>query len=204
MTNWYATHSDTLQHTAKHCNTLQHTATHCNKLQHTAAHCNTLQHACLFAIRKAASIGSEEYILQHTATHCNTLQHTATHVMERCVVPVKNTYCHISSIRKPQNTTTHCNTHQHTAIHGNTLQHASSYEIGGAANIMFENLVLPLKFHEQSTTHCNTLQHTATHCNTLQHTATHCNTLQHASVYDIEWSASIKFEESTLPFDCYK
>ena len=29
---------------ATHCNTLQHTATHCNTLQHTATHCNTLQH----------------------------------------------------------------------------------------------------------------------------------------------------------------
>jgi len=28
---------------ATHCNTLQHTATHCNTLHHTATHCNTLQ-----------------------------------------------------------------------------------------------------------------------------------------------------------------
>ena len=40
----YATHCNTLQHTATHCNTLQHTATHCNTLQHTATHCNTLIH----------------------------------------------------------------------------------------------------------------------------------------------------------------
>jgi len=30
---------------ATHCNTLQHTAAHCNTLQHTATHCNTLQHS---------------------------------------------------------------------------------------------------------------------------------------------------------------
>jgi len=83
----FATHCNTLLHTATHCYTLQHThiltiyihiqwcpsrpsthpislllcdyrccfATHCNTLLHTATHCNTLQHA---------------------ATRCNTLQHT--------------------------------------------------------------------------------------------------------------------------------
>ena len=49
----YATHCNTLQHTATHCTTLQHTATHCNMrycvggdlcntLQHCAPHCNML------------------------------------------------------------------------------------------------------------------------------------------------------------------
>jgi len=76
----FATHCNTLLHTATHCYTLQHThiltiyihiqwcpsrpSTHpislllCDSLQHTATHC---------------------YTLQHTATRCNTLQHAATH-----------------------------------------------------------------------------------------------------------------------------
>ena len=54
----FATHCNTLHHTATHCNTLHHTAPHCNTLQHTATHCNTLQ---------------------HTATHCNTLPHNTLH-----------------------------------------------------------------------------------------------------------------------------
>jgi len=37
--NIYATHCNTLQHTATHCNTLQHNR-HCNTLQHTATHSN--------------------------------------------------------------------------------------------------------------------------------------------------------------------
>ena len=74
VTRWYATHCNTLQHTATHCNTLQHTATHCNTLQHTATHCNTLN------IHIEGVTRWSQYVLrQHTATHCNTLQHTATH-----------------------------------------------------------------------------------------------------------------------------
>jgi len=59
---------------ATHCNTLQHTATHCNTLQHTATHYNThISH--IYDILRTLTV----LFMQHTATHCNTLQHHATH-----------------------------------------------------------------------------------------------------------------------------
>ena len=74
----YATHCNTLQHTAIHCNTLRHTAIHCNTLQHTATHCNVLQHTARHCrtLQRSATLC---HALQRTATHCNTLQHTAKH-----------------------------------------------------------------------------------------------------------------------------
>jgi len=102
----FATHWDTLGHTATRCNAVQHimtylrmvSETYYNTLQHVPIHCNTLQHTATYC-----------NILQHTATHCNTLQHTATH-------------CNML-----QYTATHCNILQRTATHCNTLQHSASY-----------------------------------------------------------------------------
>jgi len=127
---------------ATHCNTLQHTATHCNTLQHTTMHQDlklvTLHtggvagadiHLCVYDLHVCAWICIYTLLpsrimwnaLQHTATHCNTLQHTATHEyayiryyhLELCA-----THCNTL-----QRTATHCNTLQHTATHCNTLQH---------------------------------------------------------------------------------
>ena len=152
----FATHCNTLQHTATHCNTLQHIATHCNTLQHIATRCHTQQHA---TTRRSAlrNTGTHCNTLQHIATHCNTLQHTGKHC---------NTLPHIA---------THCNTLQQTATHWETLQHNATH-----CNTL-QHIATHCNTLQHTGKHCNTLGITATHWETLQHThiATHCNTSQH-------------------------
>jgi len=77
---YFATHDNTLQHTATcnrvcRCELYRHDTTHCNTLQRTATHCYK-QHG-----RSKSNIPTRCNTAQHTdpATHGNTLQRTATH-----------------------------------------------------------------------------------------------------------------------------
>jgi len=65
---------------ATHCNTLQHTATHRNTLQYAAIHERVIahRHKILLLPRMNESCNT----LHHTATHCNTWTSRGTHTQE--------------------------------------------------------------------------------------------------------------------------
>jgi len=105
----------TLQHFATHSNTMQHTAklgTHVT-LQHSATLCNTLQHAATCSLQ-ANTLGTH-ITLQHPTTHCSALQHKTTILQ------------HIHCRPTHSAPTSRCNTLQLIAAHCNTLQHTATH-----------------------------------------------------------------------------
>ena len=186
----YATHCNTMKHTATHCNTLQHTATHCNTLQHAATRCNTMQHK----LRQKCMCTYYMCIHLHIciyAAHCNTMQLTATHF---------NTHCNISAyalitrastciyVYMPH-TATHCNTLlQRTMQHGYKCTYYTRIHLYTCIYAHLFTFIRDRVRHLPNSC-IMPLQHTATHYNTLQHTATHCKTLQHT-----EHSSIMTFE----------
>jgi len=132
---------------ATHCNTLQHTATHCNALQHATTHCNTLASHC--------------NTLQHTATHCNTLQHTATHCNTLKHPEGVSAGQFVLQIYSMQCVAVYCSVLQRVAECCSVLQSVAMccsvlHSVCCGANSQYTTL---------RATDC--MQHTATQCNTL-------------------------------------
>ena len=91
---------------------LQLFATHCNTLQHTA---NTLRHtAHTQHITSRSAFSDRETSLQHTAAHCSTLQHTTPHC--QTLQHSFNILC-THAAHNYNSAATHCGTPQHSTLY---------------------------------------------------------------------------------------